>query len=358
MLTKEELEHLTSYIFKDFTIFADSLAKGKHPTLSPPFNEYMDKDNDILGYYHYIFSVYFKALEALGEETINIVNYTMKEFIRKNSNREVNFSILDEVKNLCNSILDATTQYLKGFQAFAFDKLESTMIKDECHLLNILPILSSSALNFFRVRKGKDLKERKELFHTPFELRGKCGSYRFSSLGYPSLYMAASMETAFLETNVKDPKDYFCSCFRPTKELSFIDLSLPNRDLLFWEHYSLLVFYPLIVACNLKVKKNDDPFKPEYIIPQLFVQIIRLHSNNIDGITYTSTRHKNISYTDFKQRNFVMYIPNAETEKGFSKELSKKLVSTIPVSCYIDDASTTKDLESLCLKQESDTIAF
>lgn len=358
MSTKKELEDLTSNIYKNFSDFANCLAKGKHPTLSPPFNEYLEKDNDILSYYNYIFSVYFKALKDLGKESIHIVNFTMKEIIRKNSNRDVNFSILDEVKNLCNSILDATTQYLKGFQALAFNELESTMIKDECHLLKILPILSSRELSFFRVRKGKDLKERKELFHTPFELRGKCDSYRFSSLGYPSLYLAASMETAFLETNVNDPKDYFCSCFKSTEELTFIDLSLPNSDLLFWEQYSLLVFYPLIVACNLKVKNNNDPFKPEYIIPQLFVQIIRLHSYNIDGITYTSTKHENISYTDFKQRNFVMYIPNAETEKGYSKELAKKLVSTIPVSCYIDDVSTTKDLESLCLKQAFDKIAF
>ena len=116
--------------------------------------------------------------------------------------------------------------------------------------------------------------------------------------------MAENRMLTLLESNVKDLKEYSCSCFKSTRELRFIDLALLNRELAFGEQYSLVIFYPLLMACNLKVKQEDEPFKPEYIIPQLLVQTIRLHSDFIDGISYISIKHKKICYTDFNQRNF------------------------------------------------------
>lgn len=342
----------------EFINFTTNLALGKHPTLSPPFTKYQEDNNDILSFYNSFFADYLKNLKSIDNQILDKVNMIMQHLIEKNNRKKIEFNIIKETESICHTILDATTDYFKGLPACAYETFEKTMIENNCHLLKLLPQILSKDFHFYRVRKGQDFKDRKELFHTPFQLRVKCDSYRFSTLGYPSLYLASTLETALLESNVKDLKEYSCSCFKSTRELRFIDLALPNRELAFWEQYSLAIFYPLIMACNLKVKQKDEPFKPEYIIPQLLVQTIRLHSDFIDGISYISTKHKKICYTDFNQRNFIMYIPYAEAEEGYSKVLAEKLVSTKPMSCYVEKATTVKEIEEKCNKLNFDKIIF
>lgn len=351
-MNKDIIESIIETELKDYIDFATILAKGKHKTLSPPFTGYSDSDIDILDFYHQFFTEYINCLKRIDRNVIDKVNITMQMFINRFNNQTVKFDIIHETIDLCNAILEATTQYFKGFPNVAYEKLEYIFIENSCHLLQLLPQLTCKNIQLYRARKGKDLQERKELFHTPFELRTKCASYRFSTLGYPSLYLASSLETALLEVGAKNPLEYFCSCFKTNNDICVVDLALPNRDLTFWEQYSLLIFYPLIVACNLKVKNNNYPFKPEYVIPQLLTQIIRLHSSDIIGISYTSTKHKQVDYTDFRQRNFVIYVPYAESSKGYSKDLSKLLYSTIPIPCNINANETIKDLENKCSNLE------
>lgn len=347
-MNKDIIESIIKTELKDYIDFATILAKGKHKTLSPPFTGYSDSDIDILDFYHQFFTEYINCLKRIDRNVIDKVNITMQMFINRFNNQTVKFDIIHETIDLCNAILEATTQYFKGFPNVAYEKLEYIFIENSCHLLQLLPQLTCKNIQLYRARKGKDLQERKELFHTPFELRTKCASNRFSTLGYPSLYLASSLETALLEVGAKNPLEYFCSCFKTNNDICVVDLALPNRDLTFWEQYSLLVFYPLIVACNLKVKNTDDPFKPEYVIPQLLTQIIRLHSSDIIGISYTSTKHKQVDYTDFRQRNFVIYVPYADSSKEYSKDLSKLLYSTKPIQCNISANETIKDLENKC----------
>ena len=347
-MNKDIIESIIKTELKDYIDFATTLAKGEHKTLSPPFISYSNSDIDILDFYHQFFTEYINCLKRIDRNVIDKVNITMQMFINRFNNQIVKFDIIHETIDLCNAILEATTQYFKGFPNVAYEKLEYIFIENSCHLLQLLPQLTCKNIQLYRARKGKDLQERKELFHTPFELRTKCASSRFSTLGYPSLYLASSLETALLEVGAKNPLEYFCSCFKTNNDICVVDLALPNRDLTFWEQYSLLVFYPLIVACNLKVKNTDDPFKPEYIIPQLLTQIIRLHSSDIIGISYTSTKHKQVDYTDFRQRNFVIYVPYADSSKEYSKDLSKLLYSTKPIQCNISANETIKDLENKC----------
>ena len=347
-MNKDIIESIIKTELKDYIDFATTLAKGEHKTLSPPFISYSNSDIDILDFYHQFFTEYINCLKRINRNVIDKVNITMQMFINRLNNQTVKFDIIHETIDLCNAILEATTQYFKGFPNVAYEKLEYIFIENSCHLLQLLPQLTCKNIQLYRARKGKDLQKRKELFHTPFELRTKCASYRFNTLGYPSLYLASSLETALLEVGAKNPLEYFCSCFKTNNDICVVDLALPNRDLTFWEQYSLLVFYPLIVACNLKVKNTDDPFKPEYVIPQLLTQIIRLHSSDIIGISYTSTKHKQVDYTDFRQRNFVIYVPYADSSKEYSKDLSKLLYSTKPIQCNISANETIKDLENKC----------
>ena len=63
------------------------------------------------------------------------------------------------------------------------------------------------------------------------------------------------------------------------------------------------------------VKEESKPFKPEYVIPQLFFQVVS-ECSNLMGVSYTSTRMENPDYRNGKQRNYVLKVPNADTAKG------------------------------------------
>ena len=181
-MNNDIVESIIKTELKDYIDFATILAKGKHKTLSPPFTGYSDCDIDILDFYHQFFLEYINCLKRIEKDVIDKVNITMQTLIYRHRKQIIKFDIIQETLDLCNSILEATTQYFKGFPNVAYEKLEYIFIENSCHLLQLLPQLTCKNIQLYRARKGKDLQERKELFHTPFELRTKCASYRFSTL--------------------------------------------------------------------------------------------------------------------------------------------------------------------------------
>lgn len=357
-MSKEELNSLIKSIFKDFDDFVESLAFSKNKLFSPPFDEYYNGTGDILSFYHNFFRKYCDHLNAFDKDLIAAVNFSVVKQFEKASGTVIKkqFSLLDDTKTVCNMIFDSISAYFSGQPGLAFEKMEKTLTADNCHLLNLLPILEISSMHFYRVRKNKNkkaFKERKELFHTPFNLRNKCASYRFSIAGYPSLYVAGSLDTSLKESEIND-NDYTCICYQTSgKNLKCADLTLPARQLSFWEKYSLVVFYPLIVACSLKVKDEKAPFKPEYIIPQLLFQVLKLHSQH-DGICYVSTKYNPISFTNQKQKNFALYVNNATQESGFSKVLSQKLLWSELFSPT--DKETSEEIEQKCINSKFEKI--
>ena len=52
---------------------------------------------------------------------------------------------------------------------------------------------------------------------------------------------------------------------------------------------NLLRTYPLIISCSIKVLKPQEPFKAEYIIPQLLMLAIK-QTKEFEGCAYTSTQ--------------------------------------------------------------------
>ena len=81
----------------------------------------------------------------------------------------------------------------------------------------------------------------------------------------------------------------------------------------------------------MKVKEENKPFKPEYVIPQLLFQVVS-ECSDLMGVSYTSTRMENPDYRNGKQRNYVLKVPNADIAKGQSIELAGKFKCTMPVS--------------------------
>lgn len=329
-----ELETFLEEQGKPFDTFANALAKEEIAELAPPFGDYATYPGDLLDYYHDFFERYRKHLDKIDAEVWSFINLSMKAFVKRHGGHDVLFNIREEVENLMDAILSSSLFYLNGSPCGAYEKLEQVLISNDCHLLNILPQIQFSG-TLYRVRNQRGLDNQKELFHTPFELRNSCGSYRFSILGYPSLYLACSLSTALAESHI-DSEEYSAMGFRNGNALQCVDLSLPNRDLCFWERYSLVLFYPLIVACGLHVRDDGKPFKPEYVIPQILFQIVKEHSS-LQGISYTSTRVPSPDYRNFQQRNFVLIVPEANMPKGQSKELANIFKCSKPLSPNIGE---------------------
>ncbi|MCR4726406.1 MAG: hypothetical protein K5753_04215, partial [Clostridia bacterium] len=168
----------------------------------------------------------------------------------------------------------------------------------------------SDRLDLFRVALVKEniRYERKRLFHTPYNLRSKVATCRYSIAGYPSLYLGTDLELCCEEVQY-DPHSAFgiASRFRIERdfdvndtEIRVIELAIKPQDFFknresdsssernfdeidlydakIKEAYCL--WYPLIAACSFIRANKNDPFAAEYIVPQLLMQWVRLEMDS------------------------------------------------------------------------------
>lgn len=344
------------YLIKIFGIesfhkLATSLAQKQLAEFAPPFVNYDTSDCDIIAYLTDFFQRYQNQISSL--DCAENANLTMQAFIESERQQmglphiDITFDLLSEVNIVCKMIIDALKKYFSGFPSDAYMAMEETMTHNNGHLLNLLPQIEIRGAQYlYRVRKGEQ-NEIKELFHVPFEKRELCESYRYSIAGIPSLYCGTSLITSIKETRISPRQKFSTTIFRykDSREIrAFVDLALPfGRELNLMDQYCLLVFYPLIVACGLKVRK-DEYFKPEYIIPQLFYQFIRNNDiANFKGISYTSTRYDHPDFTDYRQRNYVLFVKHTDHGKGYDDELADSLQAITPQSFeYISEDDLLK----------------
>lgn len=345
---------------KDFDLFSSALIDGSATEFGSPFDDYQTWKGDILSYLHELFQKYLERVKRI--DCLDNVNYTM---IRNVSNfRAQNhikgsvpeFDLYAETHSVCDMIIDCLVQYFKGFPAVAYERMEKTLTASmwdddqTCHLMNLLPQIQKvrGSTRMYRVRKGS-YSEAKDLFHVPFEKRKHCSTYRFSIAGLPALYCSSSLATAILETGI-NPNDGVTATvftFKDNHNFNFVDLTIPRReDYGFWERYSMILFYPLIVACGLKVRDAEAPFKEEYIIPQLFYQVIRSHSNGFDGIIYNSTKHASRDIADARQRDFVIFTENCDVERGYCATLADRLQVAGPITFRYNTVADITDAET------------
>lgn len=332
---------------QSFDNFSFDIALGRIKELAPPFDSYLSYDGDIIDYCHSFFQIYNRHLLALKKEEIYSVGEEMSEIALQYSGKQASFDLFKDVDTVQRMIFEALVQSFKGFPSEAFRVFEERMLADNMHLFELFPQIEIRSIPLFRVRKdsGEVVNSSKDLFHVPFEKRIRCGTDRFSILGYPSLYLSTKLEIAKRETEIADEK-YYAACFKPTRPLHFLDLSLNNTFESIWERYCLLVFYPLMMACGLTVKSPSYSFKPEYIIPQTITQVFRLHmlNSSFDGISYISTTVDEPNYMDMNMRNYVLWIQGADQREGTSKSLAESFSVSGPIKC--SSFKSTQEIEN------------
>jgi hypothetical protein len=268
-------------------------------------NDYFDLPKDYTGNFpQFIQSLYNQYIDDLNK----LPNHDI--FTTKN---------LDEVRKLCNSIIEAINHYYNGFPSVAYQTVEQGMRVVTEHAQEFYSKAHRNPY-VFRMRVGSNHTfSRKEMFHIPFEKRGIVSSQRYSIPGLPCLYLGSSVYVCWEEMNKPDLNTTQTSMFvfKPDKEIHLLDLGYPPKAIREsieefmcqdygterWSSFikslvGYLVIWPLIAAVSIRVKNRDDTFKPEYIVPQLLLQWIRL-SQNYDGIRYFSVASKSLNRENF-----------------------------------------------------------
>ena len=210
----------------------------------------------------------------------------------------------DDIEDVCRKVCLAVSESLRGNPYEAYNAVDETLKllteKYECYLHE--DDLKDCQLYRAVDVKDKATHDRKRVFHVPFNLRSKISTQRYSIPGYPALYLGTSIELNCEEIH-KSPKDDTVMAARFEfssdiddklgeqflKELYILDLSVKPQDFQIQqessprfelpiihtfsehpEHY--LLWYPLIAACSFIRVYREDPFSPEYIVPQLVTQ--------------------------------------------------------------------------------------
>ncbi len=300
----------------------------------------------------YFYSEILKLLPFLGEKDEDFsvrLKKALQQYIDLAKVCGVDSEICDEISDICVKIKSLVHSSLKGLQSKAYIQLQNLIQgksgdEPKVDLLNSLEIIPENH-SFFRMREMKSVYRvsREDLFHIPLNERGIVQTQRYSTPGYPCLYLGESVYACWEE--MRRPPMYSCavSRFQNTNPLNLIDLRIPGKEKLTDARYLKLI--PLIISCMIPVKKVEDTFKPEYIIPQLIIEWVLKYRNRrnigvkIHGIVYTST-HINEEFGFAKEKciNYAIPVFRVTSHLKYCKELCSLFKLTKP---------TTNDLEQL-----------
>lgn len=203
------------------------------------------------------------------------------------------------VAEICSRLFKVVRIYFMGSPSGAYSMFKSVM-----NLLWRTPLLvevDELERPLFRLACVGDnaMYDRKRIFHTPYTLRAKVSTSRYSIAGHPSLYLGTSLPLCQEELHLA-PQDFAIAAayhFRPVSTvIRILDLGIKPGDFLEEEtrdntqkkrvlssgtrwkssiKSSYVFWYPLIAACSFIRVNKKDPFAAEYIIPQLLMQWVQ-----------------------------------------------------------------------------------
>jgi hypothetical protein len=263
------------------------------------------------------------------------------------------------IEDQITKIKASLSQYLKGFPAASYKELSAALslllVEDYLPIQKTEP--SSFNSPFYRIRSSnnKTLK-REELFHIPFEIREKVSTQRYSIPGLPCLYLADSVFVCWEELGRPDINSFHVSRVDLSQsKLKFLYFNTSTNDLrkqcfsnknkdgkLLNLLVPFLCYWPILTACSLIVKKPDEVFKPEYIVPQLLLQWV-LSEQEVDGVIYKSNRIKVSNHNLGTFRNVVIPVKKIQFN-GFCSELKSKIKLTNPISYQLLEIAGMKTI--------------
>ena len=285
-----------------------------------------------------------------------------------------------EISDICTGILESIDAYNDGLPHRSYQHFKKRMdilnkggnrlvLFQKSGLLSRYSGDQNDPLHLYRVRAIAENRtyKRAEIFHTPYHLREKVATCRYSISGFPSLYMGTSLALCVEESMQKSDRLFIGSRFQLDRNTStngriniqVMDLSIKPQDLLNGldsegnSSYNraddtdlesrYLYWYPLIAASSFIRKSKSDPFSPEYIIPQLLMQWVREQfvkpgrNKELVGIRYFSCASRKAADLGF---NYVFPVSGKREEsKGnhYCSVLANAVKLTNPIIIEKDD---------------------
>jgi hypothetical protein len=276
--------------------------------------------------------------------------------------------------NIILRLKDSLNEYYNGNPHKSYEVYKEVL--DE--LNKSKSVLSPKNLNrdnpIYRMRVGKkeDVKERKNIFHVPFDKRTKISVQRYSIAGYPSLYLANSTYVAWEELGRPSLDEVFFARFELRFDTLFLNFSSEDYydDISKLEEYSSsgsclldkMLLFPILFICSIQVANRDDPFKPEYIFPQFTLRWCR-EQDKFKGIVYRSTRINKKSIGKFY--NVVMPVIfkciDENVEPPHCTDLASTLNMTQPYNIQaieLTSKSTDTNITEIYSKELASNIKF
>lgn len=282
----------------------------------------------------------------------------------------------NEINSVCRLIIKVVKTYLAGFPSDAFNIfclmmtiLKKTPLKTYTKSVKEYFDFTSykDPLSLYRITTVSDNTpyERSRVFHTPYYLRSKVSTSRYSIAGYPSLYLGTSLELCSEEVNYNPHETIALAarfqlerCFEKNDTLiEVIELAIKPQDFIIKENNksnnrilpseiindssvqnAYLLWYPLIASCSFIRVNKKDPFAVEYIIPQLLMQWVRKEMeliekrtenriNRLIGIRYFSCASMRASEMGF---NYVFPTSGKQTYFDYCPVLKNAFKLTKP----------------------------
>lgn len=265
----------------------------------------------------------------------------------------------DELKSriscLCKAINRIITESYRGAHSKAFRILKNQIDGYNSRgkkITNLRENTFVTTLNkgedFYRMRVVPSTQRQAlkiyDMFHIPFEMRGKIKTQRYSVYGHPCLYLGCSTYACWEEMRRPALDQCVVSRVSNLEELHLFDLRIPEFSVWEADLYSHLCIYPLLLSCMVEAKAETNDYVPEYIIPQLIMEWLIFHNNfkiakniKINGIIYTSS-HLNADFDYPSDKFWNIAIPTIKTlaPKGHCAELLKTFNITSPTYYEIE----------------------
>lgn len=285
------------------------------------------------------------------KETISKVLNDFLEVVNNIENGNLNIQgllingayVKSALNQFVRGLLDTVTTYLDGKPAKAYEKLERTLNSEVKNFGEILKYKTYEPNEvFFRLRITGDNfpLPATEMFHIPFQLRGRVATQRYSIPGFPCLYLARTIYGCWEEMNRPSISEFQAVKLTNTRPIKFLDLTRPQNTDQFTSRdvYHYFMTWPLIACCSVKVRDYSHTFKPEYIVPQLLLQWVR-EQEDIDGIKYNSTHidfQTNGSIGDFS--NIVLPVKE-NRDKGYCTRLINAFKMSESISLQLKETA-------------------
>lgn len=293
-------------------------------------------------------------IEHISNDFITDVKRAYKEFFVDISNLELDAFGDEEMKNATiqdvtiriRNIVLVLKRYFEGCHSEAFQMLKEQIVKPD-GFLDIDVINIERGDYFYRARNNDgSIHSFKDMFHIPNNKRGIVKTERFSTPGYPCLYLGNTVYDCWEEMGRPSFEELFFSCFRVTNDFKVYDLLKPNRVAFEKENLpQTLKRLVYIIACQFKVLHKEQPFKPEYILPQLILELI-ISSNREKnkkeyglydlpwGVAYTSTHQaKDFLYQEDYLENIAIPVVDSSFKKTHCGFLASLFEISEPI-CY------------------------